>query len=59
VTVKVSRGRARAVIEPTIYGQYDDLDINNLRAAVVAVCRAVDTNAARRLADDLAPKASR
>jgi len=57
--VEIERGRARVVVESTIYGGYDDSIISELRRAVADACRAVGTDAALELAADLTAEAAR
>jgi hypothetical protein len=51
--IDITTGRAHVNVEATIYGEYPDLVIDQLRAAIGVACRAIDTDAARQLADDV------
>ena len=51
--VDISQGKARVVVEATIYGTYEEQSIRELRSAVIRTCRAIDNAAARALVDQL------
>lgn len=53
--IDITAGRARVQVEATIYGEYPDHLIAQLRTAIGAACRAIDTEAARQLAADVTP----
>lgn len=51
--VDISQGRARVVVDATIYGSYEGQQVSDLRSAVIRVCRAIGTDEALRLAADV------
>lgn len=51
--IEIQQGRARVVIEPTIYGTYESGQIEDLRVAISRACRALGTTAALQLAADV------
>lgn len=56
--VTADRTRASVTVRPDPYGEYTDRSIMDLEQAVLAVCRAVDTAAARSLAERVAERAT-
>ena len=51
--VDVTQGRARVVVEATIYGSYETQQIDDLRSAVIRACRAIGSPEAIRLVADV------
>lgn len=54
-SIEVIRGRARVEVEADLWGDYGRDSIRQLRLAVQAACRAIDTDDARELAATLEP----
>lgn len=51
-SIEVVEYRARVELEPDYWGDYTASSIKQLRSAVIAVCRAVGTPEALKLAED-------